>query len=65
MLRSVCRYPEKRSLSVAVGGGADVRFVQSAFGWKCSDSEKENYEDTTKGLVNCIRCSDFTQIKQV
>jgi len=47
------------------GGVADVRFVQPAFRWKCSDSEKDNYEDTTKGLVNCIRCSDFTQVKQV
>jgi len=31
VLRFVCRYPEKRSLWV----GVDVRFVQSAFRWKC------------------------------
>ena len=33
MLRSVCSYPEERSL-LGRGGGADVRFVQSAFRWK-------------------------------
>jgi hypothetical protein len=29
-----------------------------------SDLEKDNYKDTTKGLVNCVR-SDFKQVKQV